>query len=158
MTYMTAKKRVLAVASLGGHWVQLLRLTAELSSRYEITYVSTNPGADSMLPDGAEFLHVKDFNRTDVWRIFPVLFSMVRIIRRIKPDVVLTTGAAPGLVAVIAARLTGCKAIWVDSIANAATLSASGKVAALLTPWTFTQWQHLAGRRVKYAGSIFSDL
>lgn len=153
------RKKVLAVASLGGHWVQLLRLTAEFEPRYDMVYVSTNPGADSMLAaDGAPFYCIKDFSRTTPWRIFSVFRNLFSIIRRERPDVVLTTGAAPGLVAVIAARLTGRRAIWVDSIANASTLSASGKVASLLTPYAFTQWSYLAGKRVKYAGAIFSNI
>ena len=30
------KKKILAVASIGGHWIQLLRITAGLAADYDI--------------------------------------------------------------------------------------------------------------------------
>lgn len=36
-------KKILAVASIGGHWVQLLRITRPLEEHYEVVYMSTHP-------------------------------------------------------------------------------------------------------------------
>ena len=35
------RKKILAVASIGGHWVQLLRIAHPLEERYEVVYMST---------------------------------------------------------------------------------------------------------------------
>lgn len=35
------RKKILAVASIGGHWVELLRITRPLEGRYEVVYMST---------------------------------------------------------------------------------------------------------------------
>ena len=35
-------KKILAVASIGGHWVQLLRIARPLEERYEVVYMSTH--------------------------------------------------------------------------------------------------------------------
>jgi hypothetical protein len=42
-----------------------------------------------------------------------------------KPNIILTTGAAPGVLAVIVGKLRGPKNIWVDSIANVERLALS---------------------------------
>ena len=151
-------KKILAVASLGGHWMQLLRICTELSHTYSIAYVTTNPDAASMLPTPSATLYaVTDFSRWDAWRLPGVLWRMCRIIRRERPAAVITTGAAPGLMAIVAARIMGVRTLWIDSIANAATLSGSGAMARRLAHHTFTQWSRLAddATHVEYHGNCF---
>ena len=43
------QKKILAVASIGGHWVQLLRIARPLEKRYEVVYMSTHPKCKSMV-------------------------------------------------------------------------------------------------------------
>ncbi len=146
---------VLAVASLGGHWMQLLRLCGELEKLGPVSYVTTNPGASALLPSGAVLDIVPDFSRSDIWRLPQAMWRMWRIVRRRRPRAVVTTGAAPGLIAMAVGRLCGCRTLWIDSIANASTLSGSGKVARRLAHRVFTQWPELADDRVEYHGNTF---
>lgn len=66
------------------------------------------------------------------------------IVIRERPDVVVTTGAAPGLVVLALARLLGARTVWVDSIANAERLSLSGRLAEGRADLVLTQWPELA--------------
>ena len=69
--------------------------------------------------------------RRDRLGFLVVLWQLVRILIRERPDVVVTTGAAPGFVALAAAKLLlGCRTIWIDSIANAERLSSSARAGA----------------------------
>ena len=61
------------------------------------------------------------------------------------PDVVVSTGAAPGYAAIRFAGWIGAKTIWVDSIANVEELSLSGRMAGRIADLWLTQWEHLAG-------------
>lgn len=149
------RRPILAVASLGGHWMQLLRLCGELERLAPLSYVSTDAGAAAMLPPGAVLDVVPDFSRNELWRLPAAVWRMWRIVRRRRPRAVVTTGAAPGLIAIAVGRLCGCRTLWIDSIANAATLSGSGKVACRLAHRVFTQWPALAGGRVEYHGNTF---
>ncbi len=151
------RKKVLAVASLGGHWVQLLRICRVLADSYDIEYVCTDSGAAAMT-GGAPLHVVRDFSRWDAYRLPGGFIAMRRIFRRVHPDVVITTGAAPGLVAVAVARMQGVRSLWIDSIANSAALSGSGRMATHIADDTFTQWPHLAGGKVKYYGNIFGEI
>lgn len=146
---------ILAAASIGGHLMELLRITAQLSATHPVTYLTTNPAAAAMLPHGATLDTVTDFSRWNAWRLPAVAWHTWRIIRRRRPRAVISTGAAPGLIAVAIGRLCGCRTIWIDSIANADTLSGSGKIARHIAHKTFTQWPTLATDSVEYHGSIF---
>ena len=155
MNRSSQSHKVMAVASLGGHWKQLLRITAPLRPDYDIVYVTTHAGAASMLPEGARLYTVADFSRWDAWRLPAVLWSLWRIIGREHPRAIVTTGAAPGLMAIVAGRMRGVRTIWIDSIANAATLSGSGKMASKIAHRVFTQWPHLAQGKVEWHGNSF---
>lgn len=36
------ERKIVAVASIGGHWIQLLRITRTLESEFDVSYVSTH--------------------------------------------------------------------------------------------------------------------
>lgn len=137
--------------------MQLLRISTELCNDYSISYVTTNSGASALLPDGATLDTVTDFSRWDAWKLPGVFASMWRIVSRRRPDAIVTTGAAPGLIAVAIGRLRGITTIWVDSIANASELSGSGKIASRLADKTFTQWPHLAAGNVEFHGTTLGS-
>ena len=146
-------KKIFAAASLGGHWKQLLRITRPLEERFEVVYASTHPKCVTMTGD-AKFYLMPDFSRKDAWRLLPAFFRLLRILKREHPDAILTTGAAPGLVCILAGWLLRYKTIWVDSIANAAHLSASGRIARCFASRVYTQWPDLADSKVTFAGTV----
>ena len=151
------KKTIIAVASFGGHWIQLLRLAKVLSGKYDIHYISTNESASQMVAESV-YYNVKDFNRNNPFKIFSVTWKIFRILRQLKPVAVITTGAAPGLVAVSVAKVLGIKTIWVDSVANAAQLSGSGKIASKFVDFPITQWENVSTKKVKFFGNVFGNL
>ena len=61
-----------------------------------------------------------------------------------RPDVIVSTGAAPGYLALKVGKLLRAKTIWIDSIANVDELSLSGKMAGHCADLWLTQWPHLA--------------
>lgn len=150
------KKKILAVASMGGHWIQLLRITRCLENEYDVVYCSTNEKYGTMA-GGHDFYVTEDFNRKNIWRLLPAFVRQYRMLGKIRPDVLLTTGAAPGLAFLLAARLRGIRTIWIDSIANVDRMSQSGKIATRIASRTYTQWPSLAGDKVMYAGNVFGD-
>lgn len=65
------------------------------------------------------------------------------VMLRERPDVVITSGAAPGLVALVLGKCVGARTVWLDSIANVETLSMSGQRALRFADLHLTQWPHL---------------
>lgn len=135
------KRKVLAVASGGGHWVQLLRLQPVFED-CDVSFVST---IDDYKKDvDAPFYTVTDASMWDKIRLTRMFIEIAWLVLRIRPDVVITTGAAPGLAAIICGRVTGAKTIWLDSIANSEVLSSSGQHARRWATAWLTQWPHLS--------------
>ena len=149
-------KKILAVASIGGHWVQLLRIARPLEGRYEVVYMSTHPKCKSMVGT-CRFHTMMDFSRWNAWKMLPASFNILGILLKERPVAIVTTGAAPGLLTIILGRMTGIKTIWVDSVANVQTMSACGKLARKFATHVYTQWPGLATAQVHYAGNIFGD-
>ena len=139
---MTHDLRVLAVSSPGGHWLQLLQLAPSFSSASTLFVTCGEDHAQDVQP--AAFASIPDGSRSQPLKLLALGFQLARLIRQHRPDVVLSTGAAPGLMAMLVARIFGIRAVWVDSIANASQLSLSGRLARWLTSSIYTQWPHLA--------------
>ncbi len=135
-------KRVLAIASGGGHWQQLMRLRPAFEHQCAI-YVTTNPAYAMDVP-GSDLFVVTDANRDRPLKLIRTACEVLFRVIRIRPDVVISTGAAPGLFGIIFGRLVGARTIWVDSIANAEAVSLSGRIAARFASIALTQWSHLA--------------
>lgn len=147
------KKKIMAVASIGGHWVQLLRIVRPMEEQYEVVYLCTHLKCETMV-EGRKFYLMKDFSRWDAWKMIPAFFRLMGIIIKERPKAIITTGAAPGLICLAAGKLLFRKTIWVDSIANVQHLSASGRVAMKFASKIYTQWEDLATEKVEYAGNI----
>ena len=150
---MNSKKMIFAVASIGGHWVQLLRIARQMEKDYEVVYLCTHPKCATMV-EGQKFYLMEDYSRWDAWKMVPAFFKLLGIVRREKPEAIMTTGAAPGLMCLLAGKVLGKKTIWVDSIANVQHLSASGRIAAKFVSRIYTQWKDLATPKVAFAGNI----
>jgi len=143
MPASNAPKKVVALSSGGGHWVQLLRLRPAFAE-CEVTYVTTRPGFAADLEPGSAFRVIPDCNRDRRLQTVACALSVLVLLLRIRPDVIISTGALPGFLAVFIAKKLGIRTIWVDSVANAEELSLSGQKAGRHADLWLTQWQHLA--------------
>ena len=147
------KKRILAIASSGGHWIQLLRLRPAFGA-HDVAFVSTNGSYFSDV-ENHEFYPIIDGNRKTISNFFKMIFQLFHIIRKVRPTVIITTGAAPGLMALIVGKLFSTKNVWIDSFANVEKISTSGKIARYFADLYLTQWEDLAKPKgPKYKGSI----
>lgn len=144
----------MAIASAGGHWIQLLRLKPAYQSD-QLIFISTEQSFAETVKEH-KFYTVPDANRWNKMLVLKMAIRVFKLIRSEKPDVVISTGAAPGLLGIIAGKIIGAKTIWVDSIANVEQLSLSGKLASRVASRTYTQWPHLATGAILYNGNVLA--
>lgn len=139
-------KRILAVASKGEHWQQMSVLSAAFVG-HRVCYVST--------ADGLADYTVPDCSRSEWWLAFVTGAQLCKIIWIERPEVIISTGALPGLLAVVLGRVAGGRTIWMDSIANTENLSLSGRLCRPFAGLWLTQWPDVAERSgATYAGSV----
>jgi len=136
-------KRVLAVASGGGHWVQLSRLLPAFEE-CDVAYLTTIASYRAHVGAAARFYVTCDANVTTKFRLMLMSLKVAAVVLWEWPDLIVSTGAAPGYAAIRVGKLIGAKTIWVDSMANAERMSLSGRHVGAYADLWLTQWPHLA--------------
>jgi UDP-N-acetylglucosamine:LPS N-acetylglucosamine transferase len=141
------------VASGGGHWVQLRRVAPAFVG-HDIVYVTVNAAYSSDV-GSSRFHLINDATRWNKFGLVRMALQLLLIIFREKPDIIISTGAAPGYIALRIGRLLGTRTIWIDSIANVEQLSLSGNRVGRYADVWLTQWPHLARPDgPHYAGAV----
>ena len=148
------RRRVLAVASGGGHWVQLRRIVPAFEG-HDLRYVTINDSYRADVPESLVYV-VRDSTRWDKLGMLILGLQMLVVMLRVRPHVVVSTGAAPGCLAILLGRAIGSRTIWLDSIANVEEVSMSGRLVRRVTGLWLTQWPHLSSADgPEYAGRVF---
>src|SRR5574338_296843 len=134
--------RIVAISSGGGHWVQLSRLRPVLDE-FETRYVCVDPSYAQEV--GSERLAVvRDASRWNKLALALLCGQVLWVLLRLRPGVVITTGAAPGFFGLLFGKLLGARTVWIDSLANVEEISLSGRCARRYADLWLTQWPHLA--------------
>lgn len=146
-------KRILAVASGGGHWQQLMTMRAAFEG-HEVLYLTTFAG----LPEEYGLRRaaiIPDCSRQSRVDLLRCLAALSYHLARHRPSVVVSTGALPGVLAVVLGRLTGARTVWIDSVANAEEMSMSGRLARRFSTLWLSQWEHVArASGAEFAGRV----
>lgn len=137
----------MAVASEGGHWIQLMRLRPAFEGA-DVVYVSTNQALAKAF-GLANFRYISDANLDKKLKLIWVLLKAFILVIKERPTHIITTGAAPGFAVLLCGKFLGAKTIWIDSIANAEELSSAGRKVSKFADHWLTQWDHLTE---KYPG------
>ncbi|NMR23956.1 UDP-N-acetylglucosamine--LPS N-acetylglucosamine transferase [Pseudoalteromonas sp. NEC-BIFX-2020_015] len=148
------KKRVMAIASRGGHWIQLNRLSAVWED-HDVVFITNDASLKSHVGNN-RFETVIDANMDQKFKLILLAAQTCFKVLKHRPHVIISTGAAPGFFALLWGKLIGAKTVWVDSVANAEELSLAGsKVSKLADVW-LTQWPEVAKENGPiYKGRVF---
>ncbi|GAB5548980.1 MAG: PssD/Cps14F family polysaccharide biosynthesis glycosyltransferase [Sandaracinaceae bacterium] len=151
-----SRKKIVAISSGGGHWIELLRLRPAFDGHF-VVWVTVSEAYRAHV-DGPLRV-IDDVTRWDRLGLLKCAWQVTRILLSERPDVVVSTGALPGFFGVVLAKRLGIRTVWVDSLANVEELSMSGqKVGAHADLW-LTQWPELAREGGPlYAGSVLGEL
>jgi len=152
---MTNKYKICLAASAGGHLNQLLKL-ADSWRQHETFCITTADVVRAKLSKYGRVYVVGECNREHPLKTIVVLLKCIKAIFREKPQIVISTGAAPGCLACFLGRLLGAKIIWMDSITNVERISLSGRMVRCIADLFLVQWPELAEKyeNVEYAGAV----
>ena len=148
------KPRILVVSSSGGHWIQMMRVLPAFEGA-EIAFIAVDDDCRDQVP-GHRVHVVNDANRWDRFGSARLGLRVLLAVIRERPDVVFSTGAAPGFFALFFGRLLGARVIWLDSAANVEELSMSGRMIRPFSHLFLTQWPDLAkDGAAEFSGRVF---
>jgi UDP-N-acetylglucosamine:LPS N-acetylglucosamine transferase len=147
--------KVLLVCSAGGHLQQMLALEPAWRGM-ERSWV-TLQGADSayLLADEQATLGYGPTNRS-LKNLVRNLGLAWRVLRRARPDAILSTGAGLAVPFFLVGKLLGIRLVYVESVTRTETISLSGRLVYRLADRFFVQWPRAAEgrRRAEYAGAV----
>ncbi|MHC4994332.1 MAG: glucuronosyltransferase [Planctomycetota bacterium] len=140
-----SKRKVLLISSGGGHWIQLLRLRKAFNG-CDVVFATVDPELGKQVAPAPCYV-LPDANQNTKFDLVRSLCKAGMIVLKERPQVILSTGAAPGVFGLLIGKLVGADTIWIDSIANAQRLSLSGRLARWISDLWLTQWPDLARPR-----------
>ena len=153
---MTKKTKILAISSPGGHWIQLNKICNPLEEQFEIAYATPAAQYSTATKKGGRKIYaITDASADSKLNLIPLTLQLLSILIRERPKIVISTGAAPGVMAVLLCKFLPIKTIWIDSIANVKILSRSGRMVKNHANLVLTQWEDLSdNKNILYRGSV----
>jgi beta-1,4-N-acetylglucosaminyltransferase len=149
------RKELLLVCSTGGHQLQLVALR-EAWDGFSRTWVTLDRGdSRSLLADEDVVLAHGPTNR-NVPNLLRNLALAWRVVRRVRPRAVVTTGAGVAVPFAWIGRLFGARVVYVESVTRIEAPSLSLRLIRPVASRVYVQWPELleAVPRARYAGSV----
>lgn len=136
--------KVCFAASTGGHYEQLA-LLKPLMERYN-SFILTEKTNYNTEINNYKTYYLKQINRKEVLfipRFIEDIILTLHIMRKEKPDVVISTGVLATIPICILAKLFRKKLIFIESFANVKNATQSGKLLYRFADRFYVQWSEL---------------
>ena len=147
--------KIALVCSSGGHLFELLSLRPfwQEHDRFWVSF----PGPDTLFHLKDESVHwaYHPTNR-NLKNFFRNLVLALKLLRREKPDLILSTGAGVSVPFIFAGRLKGIPCLYLESLTRVSTLSLSAKIVYPFVNALLVQWPELAEkfRKAQFKGQV----
>jgi UDP-N-acetylglucosamine:LPS N-acetylglucosamine transferase len=146
------KIKIAFVCSPGGHLVQACQISKNLNLNAEKILISQG----YIEADFCASYEILDANIRQPIRIIRLLLQLVKVLRAVKPDIIISTGAGPGAIALLLGKIFNIETIWVDSVANVKKASLSGRITKYFADIWISQWLTVAqNNKGIYIGKLF---
>jgi len=144
--------KICIVSSCGGHLAEV-RCLMPAYTKYEHFYVLND--VVLLPPDMQRRTYFIRHAERD-WRLMLNVFEAWRILRRERPQVMLSTGASPAVPFALVARLLGVRVLFVETFARVRRPSLTGRLMYPLADEFLYQWESLAAYfpRGKHVGPL----
>ena len=143
MRVLGGMRKVMAVASGGGHWVELRRLMPAFAGS-EVLYVSTDPRPTPTSRRRATTA-VTNVTRKSRLAFAATIREILAIVRARAPGGGGDDRRGAGLRRLVLAKLLcGSRTVWIDTVAYTEGMTLSGRLARPFADAWLVQWPHLA--------------
>ena len=155
---MDKMKKLLMAASSGGHLEEVLALRA-LGARYETVLITEKTDYEVRCWQDRVY-YVPQVNRRELKsliRYVGVFFTTFSILRRERPDAVLSTGAMAAFPALLLGKLMGMKIIFIEGMFNVDAASLTGRLTSRFADLFIVQWEEMLKvyPNAVYGGRVF---
>jgi beta-1,4-N-acetylglucosaminyltransferase len=153
-----ARLDVLLVSSTGGHLLQL-HLLREAWTGLRTAWVTFDKSDARSLLVGERVVYAYGPTNRDVPNLLRNLLLALRVVRRTRPRVVVSTGAGLAVPFAWIGRFFGARIVYVESVTRIDSPSLSLRLIRPVVSRTYAQWPDLAEtvRGARYVGSVFDS-
>ncbi len=140
------------IASSGGHIYEMFCLRGfwEDKDRFWVTFPTAD--AQYLLQDEKEVYWAAYPTVRNVPNLLRNLWLAQKLLRKLKPDMILTTGSGVAAPFIWLARLHGIPSVFVESITRITEISLTGRISKPFATKLLVQWPELVS---KYPGSEY---
>ncbi|HSS80508.1 MAG TPA: PssD/Cps14F family polysaccharide biosynthesis glycosyltransferase [Gaiellaceae bacterium] len=149
------RANLLLVASPGGHLFQLWALREAWKEIERVWVTLDTADVRALLPDEDVLFAHGPTNRNLPNLLRNVVFAF-RVVRRVRPLVIVTTGAGVAVPFIWIGRLFGARVVYVETLARVEGPSLSFRLVAPLVSRVYVQWPELlrAIPKARYSGTV----
>jgi beta-1,4-N-acetylglucosaminyltransferase len=149
------ERPLLLVCSSGGHLLQLVALREAWGDLPRTWVTFDKPDARSLL-SGEDVRYAFGPTNRSLRAFARNLLLAARLLRRLRPAAMVTTGAGVAVPFAWLARLRRIPIVYVESLTRITELSLSGRMIAPVASRLYVQWPELAEAepRARYAGHL----
>jgi len=154
----SSRADIVLVCSSGGHLLQLSLLAEAWSAHSRVWVTNDRSDARSLLA-GERAAFVPGPSSRNAVAFLRNLAKAASMLPRIRPAVLITTGADVAVPFAWVAKLLGARVVYIESLTRLEELSLSAKLIAPIADRLYVQWPELqrAVRRSIYAGAVLSE-
>lgn len=154
-------KKVIFIASTGGHLQELLQLRPLIKkyNGYVITEKTKSTlGLQVEFKDHIQYLVFGSKSHISyAWKFPWNIVKSSYLFLKIRPNVIISTGAHTSVPMCYIAKVFRCKIIYIETFANMHTKSVSGKLVYPIADLFLVQWESMLELypKAKYVGGVF---
>ena len=145
MTATPRNHRILLVGSSGGHLAQLMRLEPWWRGHERAWVTFDTPDALHLLADERDVTWAFRPTTRNIPNLLRNSRQAAKVLRRFRPDVVVSTGAAAALPYFALGRLLGARTVYIEVFDRIETATLTGRLVRPFTDTMFVQWPEQLG-------------
>lgn len=142
------------MSSTGGHLLQLVALR-EAWAGLEHVWVTFDAADSRALLAGEQVVHAHSPTNRNVPNLLRNIGLALRVVPRVRPTVVLTTGAGVAVPFAWIGRLFGARVVYIESLTRIDRPSLTYRLIRPVVSRTYVQWPELRLRDALYRGTVF---
>jgi UDP-N-acetylglucosamine:LPS N-acetylglucosamine transferase len=145
--------RIALVCSQGGHLTEMLLLIRAFEN-HDVFFITYKNSLNN--PNTYPRYQTENIG-TNKWKMVKAFIYIFKILKKEKPDLVVSTGAEIAIPSIILAKFMRIKTIYIESWCRIKTKSGAGRILYYFSDLFLVQWPELVkiyGKKAKYKGAV----
>lgn len=149
-------KKIMLISSVGGHLEQLLSLNDVIESYDSYIVTEKNHSTINLMDHYSNIHFIPYVSRKSIGNFLlnsiKGFFISINLYRKIKPDIIITTGAGGVLSMFLIGKLFGSKLIFIETFSRIKSKTLTGRICYYIADVFIVQWPEM---RKKYPNSTY---